>query len=552
MKIFIYASYPTCGIGYARIANRIASSMVDNGHTVLYFGITNFDPVDRPVNPKFLLVDVSKEETRRKSVDPSYPDRHFRGYGDLFVHEYIESFKPDLIWVYNDTMVVRDVLQAITLQNPLSFKPAIYIYLDLVYEFQTYEPLKYCVDTADCVLLFSECWLKHLVDDLGFPRHKFRVLRHGVDPTIQKMDVAACRRHFGLPQNDFLVLNSNRNSPRKRIETTILAFIQFCKAQSWNPRLKLVLNTKDKAAAGAMTVNIVESIQDACRIALVKYEDVNGRVIQIRQQPNLSDEEMCMLYNACDVGINTCNGEGVGLCNLEHAALGKPQVVPLVGGLRDIFGEYSREYVLDAGTGYMISTSIESNGGLARIHDSLEYAKALSRIFLNHQQASDEFEGRSLGLMQKYHWPSILHQLETWLGVHAKIRGLNAVRVFLSDDQLEKLWPLHQDDSYMAYYVLGPGGQVGQVTRVATIQDVLKRHHSDDALVITKPNQVLPFGQDHRKELYVYKYFHVQFIQNKVRFLTDGLVTTVGEYRKLGDKIWNEEMVFYKGGGIMV
>ena len=35
-----------------------------------------------------------------------------------------------------------------------------------------------------------------------------------------------------------------------------------------------------------------------------------------------------MLYNACDVGINTSMGEGWGLVSFEHGAAGAAQIVP--------------------------------------------------------------------------------------------------------------------------------------------------------------------------------------------------------------------------------
>jgi glycosyltransferase involved in cell wall biosynthesis len=42
----------------------------------------------------------------------------------------------------------------------------------------------------------------------------------------------------------------------------------------------------------------------------------------------LTNEQLNLLYNACDVGINTCMGEGWGLVNFEHAATKAPQILP--------------------------------------------------------------------------------------------------------------------------------------------------------------------------------------------------------------------------------
>jgi hypothetical protein len=49
---------------------------------------------------------------------------------------------------------------------------------------------------------------------------------------------------------------------------------------------------------------------------------------------NFKDEDINMFYNAADVGINTADGEGSGLCNFEQMGVGVPQVVPDIGGFR--------------------------------------------------------------------------------------------------------------------------------------------------------------------------------------------------------------------------
>jgi hypothetical protein len=52
-----------------------------------------------------------------------------------------------------------------------------------------------------------------------------------------------------------------------------------------------------------------------------------------------NDDTINQLYNACDIGINTANGEGFGLCQLEHLATGAPQVVLDLGGYRAFMNE---------------------------------------------------------------------------------------------------------------------------------------------------------------------------------------------------------------------
>jgi glycosyltransferase involved in cell wall biosynthesis len=68
--------------------------------------------------------------------------------------------------------------------------------------------------------------------------------------------------------------------------------------------------------------------------------DPNGRIIMTANKPhppNVPVEMLNIIYNAADVGVNTCKGEGHGLVNHEHAACGVAQVVPNHTSLKEIF-----------------------------------------------------------------------------------------------------------------------------------------------------------------------------------------------------------------------
>lgn len=58
---------------------------------------------------------------------------------------------------------------------------------------------------------------------------------------------------------------------------------------------------------------------------------------QTEQPPNVEVELLNRIYNAVDVGVNTCKGEGHGLVNHEHAACRVAQVVPDHTSCKEIF-----------------------------------------------------------------------------------------------------------------------------------------------------------------------------------------------------------------------
>jgi glycogen synthase len=62
--------------------------------------------------------------------------------------------------------------------------------------------------------------------------------------------------------------------------------------------------------------------------------------------PNvIGDEGINQLHNVADVGINTSDGEGFGLCQLEHMYTGAPQIVTDVGTYRSFLDDRVAEFV---------------------------------------------------------------------------------------------------------------------------------------------------------------------------------------------------------------
>lgn len=114
--------------------------------------------------------------------------------------------------------------------------------------------------------------------------------------------------------DDFLVLNSNFNLSRKRIDLTVAAVAQL--SPSPGPRVVLCLNMRPNGNSAWDIGRLCAASGLADRIAVARIPRV------------LTDDEMNLLYNAADVGLNTSTGEGYGLVNLEHAATSAAQLLP--------------------------------------------------------------------------------------------------------------------------------------------------------------------------------------------------------------------------------
>jgi len=174
----------------------------------------------------------------------------------------------------------------------------------------------------------------------GFEFPHLEVIPHGVDtdrffplgeddgeavPARRKTARQALR--LGDPEhlNAFIVLNANRNMPRKRIDLTIEGFAEFARDKPANVKLYLHMATQDTGW------NVV---------ALARRHGIYDRLIMTRADniaPAFPDQQLNLLYNACDVGITTTTGEGWGMVNFEHAATRAAQIVPRHTSLTDLW-----------------------------------------------------------------------------------------------------------------------------------------------------------------------------------------------------------------------
>ena len=253
--------------------------------------------------------------------------------GDRFglprVPEIIEKVSPDVIICLNDIWVVNQFWErAQFLKERHNFKFIAYFPIDSE---RYYPDMLANIPYWDMAITFTvPC--AHRILSHGIQPSKLGVLPHGVDNTrFYPMDKYEARRQLRIPEDKFIVLNANRNQPRKRIDLTIKAFAQFA-VDNPNAMLYLHMGTKD------MGWDVMALFQQEMR---VRNLDDNKRLILTSQNINYTnappDELLNVIYNACDVGLNTADGEGWGLVSFEHASCRKPQIVPNHTACRDIW-----------------------------------------------------------------------------------------------------------------------------------------------------------------------------------------------------------------------
>jgi D-inositol-3-phosphate glycosyltransferase len=257
-------------------------------------------------------------------------------YGREQLPSLLEDLTPDVVLIHHDPAmysVHRDALIAHKQRHP---RTKAVVYCPIEWPSISAGTLQTMAD-ADAVVLYTEAG-RAVVErgfagaDVGPP--PLTVIGHGVDETFRPLAPDFNRRParstvFGhRPELDeaFIVLNANRNSPRKRIDITLQAFAEFSAGKP-DAFLYLHLGMKDLGCdvlAVASDLGIRDKLLTSTRA---------------REQPRVTDEHLNAIYNASDVGLNTSSGEGWGLVAFEHGATGAAQVMPAHPSCTELWGE---------------------------------------------------------------------------------------------------------------------------------------------------------------------------------------------------------------------
>lgn len=400
MKIFVCSTSTSQTTGYARIGHILLNDLAARGHEVTHFAFQQYPQgVDRPLHPSINVIDVQAKAKQTFGYD--------------IVAQEIAAIQPDVVLVYNDVVVTSQILNALRgLPKTYTFVS----YLDLVYPYQDWKLIQYIQDNADHIFVFSDRWKSNLVT-MSVPAKKIDVFPHGFDDTrFTPIPKDEARDRLRLQKDDFIVLNTNRNSYRKALDVTVRSFLTFWKAVGCPSHVKLMLNCRMDIAEGYDMLHVIRI--ECLKLSLDFERVIQHTILQLGTPGLVSDETLNLLYNACDVGINTCLGEGFGLCNVEHGGLGAPQIVSNVGGLADIFG--GRCPTIDPLGHITLARCIDTHSGEIAIPDAAAFANALQTYYEDPQRMASDGSKVREHIRETYAWPSLL---ETF---HARLLEVTA------------------------------------------------------------------------------------------------------------------------------
>ena len=253
-------------------------------------------------------------------------------FGEDRIREVVQIEKPDLVFTINDMWIINEQYRRIQdFHKDKKFKFVGYAPMD------SYGWIGCLADTAndwDGVISYTQFGAYEFIQ--GGITKPIAVVPHGVTPgQFFPIDKKEARKKLNIKDDIFVVFNGNRNQFRKRIDITIAAFAKFAKDKP-DTQLYLHMGKKDQ---GWDIMHLFDREMKRNKL------DPNNRIIltaDVDGPPSVELEMLNTIYNAADVGVNTCKGEGWGLVSFEQAACAVAQVVPGHTSCKEIFEGYGQ------------------------------------------------------------------------------------------------------------------------------------------------------------------------------------------------------------------
>ena len=375
-KFLLIGTHAHQTTGYSKVTYNVIHELAKLDVCELYhFGFQKFmiaPPGYRDYPPGVQVYDPVVKEKEKLAPQEM-------GFGYSQIADYVKSVKPDIIMIYNDAGVVCQFLEKLSEAIPEHERTyKMIIYLDQVYVIQKPELLARIDRDTHIFFTFTQYW-KEILEKQGIKK-PIHILRHGFDAKqFQIMDRATVRKKHNLSENQFIFLNLNRNTPRKRYDLVITAFAELI---ARHPTKNIgLLAVCDNGETGGYPLQEI-FLRELARLNMPAQFHAQ-KLLLSKSSMTYTDELINELYSLSDVGITAAEGEGFGLCHFEAMGVGIPQVVSNVGGFRDFCIHGENSLVVPIKTRYYLASSQSSVGGISEMVDPFELSLAAEEYLLD-------------------------------------------------------------------------------------------------------------------------------------------------------------------------
>lgn len=404
MKKILWVSEYCVNTGFSRVSESLIKQLAKR------YAITVLD-IYRSIQGKYDVSYKPTPDTEIKVIGKS-------ATGTWSANNIIQEMSGyDCIFILQDIWNINKILHAIKESGKPAPPIVVYFPVDATdHDTEWYEN----IDIATHLVTYTEFAKKevtHCIDEMvGLSnakklKERVQIIPHGIDgetffPFSPDAKNSLREEIYGSNAfNDhFIFLNANRNQPRKRLDITLASFKIFLQQiqASTNQPAKAILHMH----CGNTDDNHINVVKLSERYGIEKNIVVSHLGHGL---PNWSEEKMNKLYNAADVGLNTGIGEGWGLCNTEHASIGKPQIVPAHSACLELFSETG--ITVKADMPY-IQDKVMTTG---KIVDTRQFAEEMIDLYSDKDEYSTiAKKSNSKFLSANYGWDKIS---EMWIKI---------------------------------------------------------------------------------------------------------------------------------------
>ena len=341
---------PTCATGFGTVARNVLKHINDTGkYDITVIGINyNGDYYDQTKFPYKIY----------PAMPPGYSDMYGRGKTFQVLQGKDKSIHPpfDILFTIQDHFILAGTdniangfnLSKMIKQLQLAILEHDNVDIKHLFNWIGYYPVdgeliphwvQQGIGMTDYPVAYTVYGAKEMLrydtKELGL-RDRLNIISHGVNTEIFKPlpedEVKKFRKeYFGghVKDDTFLIVNINRNQPRKDIARTIKIFAEYKKI---NPKAFLYLHMKQGDSGGELWTI-------AKRFGLEEGVDMATPDMKFGAMYGFPIEKVNQLYNAADVLLTTSLGEGWGFINTESMAVKKPIIAAWNTAIPEIFGE---------------------------------------------------------------------------------------------------------------------------------------------------------------------------------------------------------------------
>lgn len=376
-KFMLVGTHTHQTTGYSKVTYHLIQELAKIPELEIYhFGFQKFATFPQGYRDYPSNVDVY--DCASKEMRGEFPAENGFGYSQLPI--YIKNVKPDVIMIYNDAGVICKFLDKIdellTDEERSHFKT--FIYLDQVYITQRPDLISRIDKAAHVYFAFTDYW-RTILKEHGITK-PIHIIRHGFDSNqFKPLDKLTVRKRLGIPDNMFLLLNLNRNTPRKRHDIVVTAFAELVARHPTKPLALMCIC--DAGEHGGYPIQEIYFRELNKRKVPIQFHA--HKLMISKESMKYTDEFINELYAISDIGITAAEGEGFGLCQFEAMGIGIPQVVPNIGGFKDFCINGVNSITVEPITRNYIPYALGALGGVAELIDAIDLANAAEEYLLD-------------------------------------------------------------------------------------------------------------------------------------------------------------------------